>query len=94
MGVVPIPVRRASIGSTPALTCFRQAAAWSRASANPTSGKLPRPISRRLPSMVKRSTHFFAPELATTRRSPPPSSYLPGPTVVTLRGRSLCIGMP
>ena len=41
--------RRASIGSTPVATCLRPCSAWARASANPTSGYRPSPISRRLP---------------------------------------------
>jgi hypothetical protein len=48
----------------------------------------PGPISRLLPSIVKRRTHFFAPRRDTTSRNPPPSSYFPGPAVATLRGES------
>ena len=86
VGVFSGSACRASMGSTPSFANFRHLVTLSRASASPTSGKLPNPISRRLPSMVKRSTHFFAPVLETTSRRPLLSSYLPGSTVAALRG--------
>ena len=65
--------RLSARGSPPARASLRLARASTRASCSETSGKLPRPISRRRPRMTRRCTQLRVPDGCTSRYSPWPS---------------------
>ena len=72
-------VRRLSAsGSRPSATATRLANARRRASASPMTGNGPSPMSRRLPSMVRRWIQLFDPPRAMFRYSVTSAWYMPG----------------
>ena len=68
---------RSLIGSRPCRTTARAESAASRAALSDTAGKAPKPISRRRPCAVTRSTHCAPPSSRLCSHRPAPSACLP-----------------
>ena len=79
----PAASRLSCKGSPPIIALPRFSNASLRAVAKGIAGGLPSPSSQRLPRMVMRCTHCFAPFGCTRRKRPCPSKCLPGSVTVS-----------
>ena len=81
---------RCASGSIPLPSNAAASAASSRARAKDTFEVEPNPCSRRFPPAVYLNNQRLAPWPSTIKYRPPPSAYLPGPSVCTCRTVSRC----